>query len=142
MTAVDHGLFNLWSIDGFMRRVPRDWVFPNGAVINQHRYWHHWDEVKRISPLKLFQKKDVSWKKGRWVKNLEEVQSVCKQLDVEAKAKNLFRDPSNPTRIEVDRAFYAVKHVFGIGNTTHTGRKRNVSTITLPTILRERRRVR
>jgi hypothetical protein len=104
-----------------------------------YRYWHHGDEVRSISPLKLLIKRDLSWKKGvRWVRQLEEVKRVCRQLDKEAKDNGYLSD--KPSRIQVVQAFYKAKHVFGLSDKTPKGRKRNFGKMTLGTIARERSR--
>eukprot|EP00980_Cylindrotheca_fusiformis_P016325 scaffold4847_cov89-Cylindrotheca_fusiformis.AAC.12 len=134
------GLHKLWMIDGKLRRVPPNWSFPSGPFIDTYQYWHHGDEAEQISPMIYFTKKDVSWNKNqnRWVKNLEEAQHICRKLDKAAKEKNLLSEV--PGRIEVINAFYGAKDVFGISDTTPTGRKRNFSKMTLGTIVREARR--
>jgi hypothetical protein len=47
------GPHKLWLTDGILWRVPSDWEFPAGPVLSIYRYWHHGDEVRSISPLKL-----------------------------------------------------------------------------------------
>jgi hypothetical protein len=129
----------LWWLYSTLRRVPSDWEFPAGPVLNIYRYWHHGDEVRSISPLKLLIKRDLSWKKGvRWVRQLEEVKRICRQLDKEAKDHGYLSD--KPSRIQVVHAFYKAKHVFGLNDKTPKGRKRNFGKMTLGTIAREHSR--
>ena len=130
------GPFYLWLIDGALRRVPPDWEFPKGAILNMYRLWHHGDEVRKISPLKFLERKDLNWKReARWIKSLSDCRKVCKKIDDEAKAKGFLTD--NPKRNEVVQAFYKVKYVFGLSETTPKGRKRNFTKLTLGTVIRE-----
>ena len=135
----EDGPNRLWLIKGMLRRVPPDWEFPKGAVLTIYRYWHHGDEPRRISPMKNFARKDVSWKVGsRWMKNLSDCRTVCRKIDNEAKAKGLFTNrPAGPSRVEVTRAYYAVTYVLGLSRKTPTGRKRNFAKLTMGTIVRE-----
>ena len=54
--------WNRWVVvGGFFRRIPFDWVFPSGPVLNVYQYWHHGDENKKISPRKKSTRADLSW---------------------------------------------------------------------------------
>jgi hypothetical protein len=50
------GSHNVWNINGSFRRVPSDWGFPTGAIVNIYVYWHHGDPVRKISPMKKLRK--------------------------------------------------------------------------------------
>jgi hypothetical protein len=62
VTAPDK--YKRWMARGFFRRVPEDWVFPMGPVLNVFQYWHHGNEQREISPLKKLNRSDLSWAKG------------------------------------------------------------------------------
>ena len=80
-------VYETWVVDNMFRRLPPDWQFPQGPVLNVYQYRHHGDTVQKISPLKNLEQLDVSHFKGkkkRYSKNLEEVQFLFSMLDKEA----------------------------------------------------------
>eukprot|EP00978_Attheya_sp_CCMP212_P049621 scaffold688588_cov126-Attheya_sp.AAC.1 len=81
-------VYDTWVVDSMFRRVPPDWQFPQGPVLNVYQYWHHGDMVRKISPLKNLEHLDVTHFKGkkkRYSKNLDEVQFLFSMLDKEAR---------------------------------------------------------
>jgi hypothetical protein len=130
-------VYETWVVDNMFRRVPPDWQFPQGPVLNVYQYWHHGDTVQKISPLKNLEQLDVSHFKGkkkRYSKNLEEVQFLFRMLDKEARLLGVL--PENPTRQDTIQSFYKAKSIWGLGDTTPTGKKRNYAKITWGTIMR------
>jgi hypothetical protein len=129
--------YKRWMVKGFFRRVPADWIFPMGPVLNVYQYWHHGDEQREISPLKKMTRSDLSWAtadKKRYPKNLEEVRHIMKMLDTAASEKGLLKD--NPTREDTIAAYYGAKHVFGLPEMTPKGRKRNWSKLSWSSVER------
>jgi hypothetical protein len=130
--------WNRWVVvGGFFRRIPFDWVFPSGPVLNVYQYWHHGDENKKISPRKKSKRPDLSWcknEKKQYMKNLEECSFIFKKLDAEAKRKGLM--PRMPTRDQTIATYYASKHVMGVAEVTPTGRKRNWAKLAWGTVVR------
>ena len=123
--------YHRWAINGFYRRVPPDWKFPLGPILNVYLYWHHGDEVKRISPLKLITRHDLTWVKGekkRFLKNLDECQFIFGRLDAEARRKGIMVE--NLTRDDTIQMYYLTKDMLCVSDTTPTGRKRNWAKLT------------
>jgi len=140
--VIENGKFRLWNVDGVRRRIPPDWVFPLGPIMNVYVYWHHGDEVRKISPMKLFQHKDLAIftsDKRRYKKNFEEVSQLFKMLDKEAERMGLLKD--FPTRDNTIKAYYQCKGVLGISDKTPLGRKRTWVKIAWGTVIRERKRM-
>ena len=80
---------------------------------------------------------DVSYFKGkkkRYSKNLEEVQFLFSMLDKEARLLGVH--PKNATRQDTIKSFYKAKAIWGLGDTTPTGKKQNYAKITWGTIMR------
>jgi hypothetical protein len=136
-SGTTRNVYDMWVINNMFRRVPPDWEFPQGPVLNVYQYWHHGDTVRKVSPLKNLEQLDVIHFKGnrkRYGKNLEEVQFLFGMLDTEACRLGLLHE--NPTRQDTIKAFYKANHIWGLGDTTPTGKKRNFTKITWGTVMR------
>lgn len=128
---------NIWTIGGYFRRVPPDWVFPGGTILNVYEYWIHGDEVKGIVPMRLLTRQDLAWCKGakkRYPKNLDECRFIFSLLDAESKRLGLWKE--KPSRAETIQAFYKAKDVWGITETTPQGKKRKFEKIAWSSIMR------
>ena len=119
--------YGRWAIKGLFRHVPPDWTFPVGPLLNCYIYWHHGDDNRKISPLKLIKRSDLTWVTGakkRYLRNLDENRSLFTKLDKEARSQGFLLD-GNMTRADTIEAYYASKDVLGIPDKTPKGRKRN-----------------
>lgn len=130
------GGYKVWKIDGIIRKVPPNWEFPFGPILEIYKLWHHGEANNGIAPMKYFVKTDVSWKEGkRWTKSLSEVRGLCAKLDEEAERLDLLKQ--SPDVQDTERAFFAAKDVFGLDNFTPTGRPRDWSLISWGTVIRD-----
>ena len=68
--------------DGKMRRVPPDWEWPKISIAHAYVYWHCGDLAKKISPMKILDKKDFAgqWKK-RGVRTEWELRRLMGMID-------------------------------------------------------------
>ncbi|GFH50506.1 hypothetical protein CTEN210_06982 [Chaetoceros tenuissimus] len=52
--------YQYWVVNGIKQKVPPDWTFPNGPIVNVYKYWHHSDANHGIAPLKKFVRSDLT----------------------------------------------------------------------------------
>ncbi|GFH47913.1 hypothetical protein CTEN210_04389 [Chaetoceros tenuissimus] len=136
--------YQYWVVNGIRQKVPPDWTFPNGPIVNVYKYWHHGDANHGIAPLKKFVRSDLTQfdnieGKKRYLQNFDEVKKVCTMIDQEAVKKDLLKE--NQTESETVDIYYACKNVLGIPERTEKNRKRNFAKLKVNTVVREWRRL-
>ena len=92
---------NWWYVhsDGVKRRVPPSWTFPHGTLKTMYILWHCGDHINSISPMKLFNNRDVDFLGKRAKTNRIEVKHLMKIIDKEAACQGN-APTSNMTPIE------------------------------------------
>lgn len=120
--------------DGKLRRVPPNWTFPKGSLLNVYQYWHWGDEVSRIHPIKKLQRIDLAWSSGRHLRDLEEVSFLCGKIDEEAQRKGILA--TNSDRVATTSIFYDCVDVLGVPKYTPGNRKRNMAKISWSSVLK------
>ena len=142
--GVNNDGYQYWIVNGIRRKVPPNWTFPNGPIVNIYKYWHHGDENHGIAPMKKFVRSDLTQfekieGKKRYLENFEEVKKVCRMIDEEASRNELLKD--SQTESETTDIFYKCKNVLGIPERTPKNRKRNFAKLKVATVVREWRRL-
>lgn len=120
--------------DGKLRRVPPNWPFPKGSLLNVYQYWHWGDEVNHVHPIKNLQRKDLEWSNERHLKDLEEVSFLCGKIDEEAKRKGILA--TNSDRVATTSIYYDCVGVLGVPRYTPQNKKRNMAKIAWSSVLK------
>lgn len=141
----DNNNYFSWVVEGIRRKVPPDWTFPNGPVVNVYKYWHHGDSNRRIVPMKNLKRCDLTQfekieEKKRYLGDFEEAKKVCMMIDKEARRKDLLKE-ENQTESDTTDIYYKCKNALGIPEHTEKHRKRNFAKLKVATVVREWRRL-
>ena len=120
------------------RRVPPGWKFPKLNLQAMYLYWHCGDECGNIPRMKFLDKSDVKHLGKRAGVMLWEIGLVMTLIDNRAKQKGLIvKDLLS--HAEANSLYSTGKEAIIeiVPDTTNTGRKRNVSRLKCPTVVRE-----
>ena len=128
--------------DGLKRRVPPNWHFPK--LLMQHMYiqWHCGNGVKKVSPIKNWDKIDVEGLPGKRIKvTLSEIRRMMSCIDNHAKASG--KPPKKMMmQVEANTCFEVGFHGINVPTTTPTGRPRHVDRLTWQSALQYMPKVR
>lgn len=113
--------------DGKRRRVPPGWKLPVGLVQHAYLYWHCGDPTRKISPIKMLNKNDVSFLEGKDKINLYAMRRMMGIIDRAAIAEGVLPKKDMPmTEDEANACFAKGCHGIKVAGETPTGRPRNV----------------
>ena len=70
--------------DGIKRRVPSSYTFPMLSIEEMYVVWHCGLPEEKISPMRIFTVRDISFLMDRSRKNLSEVRTLMSKIDAEA----------------------------------------------------------
>ena len=120
------------------RRVPPSWQFPRLALQGMYSYWHCGDEVNNIPPMKFLERRDLKHLGRRAPSTYWEIQQVVTLIDDCAKAKGLqVRDTMSHTVVNSLYANSKAAIAELVPAQTKSGRKRNITRLKYPTVIRE-----
>ncbi|MGH7954512.1 MAG: hypothetical protein ACREOZ_00975, partial [Gloeomargaritales cyanobacterium] len=104
---------NIHLVGGRFSKVPAEWDFPKGGVLEAWSLWICGDAVKCIPPLRQLTSLDVKHiHRGR--KKLSELADLMRRLDAEAKAMSLMTEGSS--EVDVATWYAQIQHVVEVPN--------------------------
>jgi hypothetical protein len=124
--------------DGIKRRVPSTYIFPMLSIEEMYVIWHCGIPDQKISPMRLFNAKDLSALADRSRKNLSEVRTLMSRIDAEASRQGVVPPTSSMT---VDYARQCCRSgLAGLNfqSTTLSGRARDVGQMKWSSVARNK----
>lgn len=123
--------------DGFKRRVPSTYTFPMLSIEEMYVIWHCGMPEQKISPMRFFTPKDLSWLADRSRKNLGEVRSLMAKVDLEA-ARQGIPPMADMTVSYARQCCRAGLHGLNFHPTTQSGRPRDIGQMKWSSVARNK----
>lgn len=123
--------------DGVRRRVPPGWKLPTGLIQHAYVYWHCGDPAKKIAPIKMLDKRDLSILEKKEKKCLGGMRRLMDIIDRAAIAEGVRPKKELPmTQAEANACFIKGRNGIQVTGATPSGRPRNVYAMTWQSVLR------